>query len=293
MEQLTPPATADLKGSHLPEQEVLRFAREQPQLGQAAVAQRLQQSGLKISASGVRYIWKKHDLETTTKRLQALNTGDTGQMLSKNQQDLLKRNLLTRDLQKEGAGAGEAENGRRSILLNTAAELFAEKGFDRTSVRDIASHAGLLPGSVYHHFPSKAALFLAIHQEGFNTVMNRVSAAAREGSDPWNSLVRALGVHIAGMVGDAPPVQRLTGHSLAMTDHPELRDRIQSYREAYEDIIRELIDALPLDKDSDRTLLRLTLLGASNWVFVWYREGGKTPEEIARGMVEMLRHGVS
>lgn len=275
-----------------PEQEVLRFAHEQPQLGQATVAQRLQQAGMQISASGVRYIWKKHGLETAAKRLQMLTSGEKGQALSKNQQHLLDRNRLTQDLQKEGATTGTGERGRRTILLNTAAELFAENGFDRTSMRDIASSAGLLPGSVYHYFPSKTELFLVIHQEGFKTVMNRVKEAAGKGSDPWDSLSRAIGMHITCMVGDSPPVQRLTGQSLAMSDHPELRGQIQPYREAYENIIRRLIDDLPLPENSDRTLLRLTLLGASNWIFVWYREGGKTPQEIAQGMVQMLRNGV-
>lgn len=289
---VSPTADSNRAGKE-PTQEVLRFAREQPQLGQAAVAQRLQQSGLQISASGVRYIWKKYDLETAAKRLQALTSGKTGQALSKSQQHLLDRTLLTQDLQKEGAAAGEEENGRRTILLNTAAKLFAEKGFDRTSMRDIASHAGLLPGSVYHHFPSKAELFLATHQEGFNTVMKRVREAAGEGTDPWDSLTKALTIHIDCMVGDSTPMQRLTGQSLAMNDHPELRGQLKPYRKAHEDFIRQLIDDLPLPEDSDRTLLRLTLLGASNWVFVWYRQGGRTPQEIARDMVELLRHGIT
>ncbi len=288
------PHTAD---SHLSPQEstkgVLRLAREQPQLGQAAVAKQLQQAGIKISASGVRYIWKKYSLETTAKRLQALNSDGTGQPLSKNQQHLLDRKLLTQTLQKEGMAAGEGENGRRAIILNSAAKLFAKNGFDRTSMRDIARHAGLLPGSVYHYFASKAELFLVTHQEGFNATMKRVRAAALEGTDPWDSLTRALTVHIDCMVSDTTPTQRLTGQSLAMQDHPGLREQLKPYRTAYEDFIRQLIDKLPLHKDSDRTLLRLTLLGAGNWVFVWYREGKKTPREIASGMVNMLRNGVA
>lgn len=275
-----------------PAQEIFRLAREQPQLGQAAVAQQLQQSGIKISASGVRYIWKKYGLETTTKRLQALTANAAGSSLSKSQQHLLDRKLRTQDLQKEGTAIHEGDSGRRAIILNTAAGLFAAHGFDRTTMRDIAGHAGLLPGSVYHHFASKAELFLTTHQEGFNQVMKQVREAAAEGTDPWDSLTRVLGVHINGMVGDSPALQRLTGQSLALSDHPELREQIQPYRQAYENIIRQLIDELPLPEDSDRTLLRLTLLGAGNWVFVWYREGDKTPHEIARGMVEMLRHGV-
>lgn len=296
------PAMPSKSGSNPVRQEstqyILRLAREQPQLGQAAVAQQLQQAGIQISASGVRYIWKKYGLETTTKRLQALNASTAGNSLSKSQQHLLDRKLRKQNLhqadQAEAAVSEGAhgESSRRAIILKTAAELFAEHGFDRTTMRDIASQAGLLPGSVYHHFTSKAELFLITHQEGFNQVIKQVKAAADKGIDPWDSLTRAFSVHITCMVGESLPLQRLAGQGLAMSDHPELRGQLKPYRQAYEDFIRQLIDDLPLPDGTDRTLLRLTLLGAGNWVFVWYREGGKTLQEIAQDMVAMLRHGV-
>lgn len=288
-----PSSPVTIKTPSESEQEILRLAREQPQLGQAAIARRLQQAGLKISASGVRYIWQKYGLETAAKRLQVLADSGEHAALSENQQLLLSRNKLTRDLQRSDDVCDDSDSGRRCILMNTAAELFAEKGFDRTSMRDIASSAGLLAGSVYHYFPSKAALFLAIHQEGFKHVIERAKEAAQQANDPWDSLVQALGVHIDCMVGDSSPVQRLTGQSLAMQDYPELREQIQPYRDAYEDMVRDLIDKLPLPMGCDKTLLRLTLLGASNWVFLWYRGGKKTPQEIAEGVVDMLRNGVS
>ena len=47
---------------------------------------------------------------------------------------------------------------RRDELLEIAAELFAEKGFKNTTVRDIADAAGILSGSLYHHFDSKESM---------------------------------------------------------------------------------------------------------------------------------------
>ena len=132
------------------EQAVLRFASENPQLGQAVVAKRLQQEGILVSASGVRYIWKKHGLETTAKRLKALNDTGSNIKLSQNQQNLLDRTQLTASLKTQDSHAGSHDIDRRNILIHTAAELFAEKGYDRTSMRDIASHAGLLPLSLIH-----------------------------------------------------------------------------------------------------------------------------------------------
>src|SRR6478609_96231 len=52
----------------------------------------------------------------------------------------------------------QASATRRDELLEIAAELFAEKGFKNTTVRDIADAAGILSGSLYHHFDSKESM---------------------------------------------------------------------------------------------------------------------------------------
>src|ERR671918_1916981 len=54
--------------------------------------------------------------------------------------------------------AGPAVSARREEILAIAAELFAEKGFATTTVREIADTAGILSGSLYHHFDSKESM---------------------------------------------------------------------------------------------------------------------------------------
>ena len=51
-----------------------------------------------------------------------------------------------------------ARSSRREELLAIAAELFAQRGFKNTTVRDIADAAGILSGSLYHHFDSKESM---------------------------------------------------------------------------------------------------------------------------------------
>ncbi|MFI0398930.1 MAG: TetR/AcrR family transcriptional regulator [Thiolinea sp.] len=293
---------SEADSNNLVESEILRLAREHPELGQAAVAVRLQRVGLQISASGVRYIWQKYGLETAVKRLQALAAENEGclEILTTNQRRYLERGLLSTRLAQGEAAEDESANlleseleplDRRRIILNAAAELFSTQGFDRTTIRDIAGQAGLLPGSVYHYFSSKEDLYMAVHQEGFRSVMLQLQAAVDEASAPWERLKRAFTVHINGMVGGSA-IDRLTGHSLALTGHPRLLDMIRADRDAYEDVIKALITALPLKPSVNRTLLRLQILGAMNWVYVWYHEGKLSPEQIASQMIDMLRLGV-
>lgn len=277
--------------------EILRFAREEPDLGQAAVAERLRRAGMSISASGVRYIWQKHGLETTVKRLQALADATPQGLaaLTENQRELLERGMLTAQLARPSAdndSSGEEPLDRRQLILNAAAELFSDQGYDRSSIRDIARKVGLLPGSVYHHFPSKEELYLAVHREGFRRVMQAVRSAVDAVDDPWERLRRACEVHV-GLIVEGPPVERVTGHNLALVGNHELLAKIQPEREAYEQVYRDLIHALPVVPGTDRSLLRLFLLGGMNWVYLWYREGRRSPREIADAMVEMVRRGVA
>ncbi len=87
-------------------------------------------------------------------------------------------------------------------------------------------------------------------------------------------------------------MNRLAGSNLAVAQNDELLHEIRPHRASYEAVFKALIDALPLRPGTDRSLLRLFLLGGMNWVYLWYREGKRTPREIADAMVNMLRSGV-
>jgi AcrR family transcriptional regulator len=56
----------------------------------------------------------------------------------------------------------EAVAARRAHILNTAAHVFAEKGFHRATIRDVARAAGIADGTIYNYFPNKSALLLGL-----------------------------------------------------------------------------------------------------------------------------------
>src|SRR3974390_2726700 len=69
-----------------------------------------------------------------------------------------------------------AATSRRQILINEAARLFGIKGYENTSMRDIAGAIGILPGSLYHHFESKEELFVAVYSLGVSQILEAVTA---------------------------------------------------------------------------------------------------------------------
>src|SRR5580692_1847063 len=84
----------------------------------------------------------------------------------------------------DASGPGRSE--RRADVMQTAAELFAQKGFRATTVREIADAAGILSGSLYHHFDSKESIGDEILSSFINDVLAdyRAAAASGEGGSP-------------------------------------------------------------------------------------------------------------
>ena len=278
---------------------VLRQAREHPQRGQAKAAAELNRLGYAISTSGVRYIWSKHGLETTYKRLKALQkgAGAGARALTAAQMALLRRGDVTRKLarasrQSAPGGEGPSPDERRGHILLGAAELFVKHGYGGTSIRDIAERTGLLPGSVYHYFPAKEDLFLAVHREGFRQLTARVEDIVRSEADPWRRMELACAAHIEAAVG-GNAIHQITGTGLFSIHEEGLQRRLKAEREHYDRIFRKLVDELGLPRGIDPALFRLALLGAVNWTRVWYRKGKMGPNDIARGIIGIFHGGAA
>jgi len=82
----------------------------------------------------------------------------------------------------DASGPGRSE--RRADVMQTAAELFAQKGFRATTVREIADAAGILSGSLYHHFDSKESIGDEILSSFINDVLADYRAAAASDGSP-------------------------------------------------------------------------------------------------------------
>lgn len=176
---------------------------------------------------------------------------------------------------------------RREQILAGAAQLFVERGYGGTTVRDIAAAVGMMAGSVYHHFAAKEEVFVAVHQEGFRQLIAGVEAAAARGRSPWHSLELACAAHLQAVV-EGNAILRIAASGLFAIHEGQLQLRLAPDRQRYDDIFRRLLAELDLPRRVDRSLLRLNLFGALNWSLLWYRPGRKTPAQIAHQLVGVL-----
>lgn len=182
---------------------------------------------------------------------------------------------------------GNGETARKRFL-DTAAELFARKGYHATTIRDIARAIGVTPGAIYAHFSAKSQLLLAVYEAGV-THMSRGLEDGAAGDDPWERLEGACRRHLEALY-EAGGYGRVVIRVLP-ADEPDVADDLAHLRENYESRFRRMVDDLELRPGTDRGLFRLSLLGALNWTLVWYRPGSHSPRAIARQLVHDLRHG--
>lgn len=85
-------------------------------------------------------------------------------------------------------GSPASGSARRAQLLALAAELFATRGYSQTTVRDIADAAGILSGSLYHHFDSKEAMLREILHEFMEDLSSRFTEIVAREVSPRESL---------------------------------------------------------------------------------------------------------
>lgn len=179
-----------------------------------------------------------------------------------------------------------APENRHGVLLKAAAALFSRKGYEGTSMRDIAAVSGMLAGSIYWHFSSKEEIFLQVQREGIRQLTAALGSAIDGISDPWDRLQAACGTH-ARVLLDESDFAAVLLH-VTPSRNLDVWQQLTALRDGYENIFRQLVDDLPLPVGTNRKYLRLAILGALNWSHMWYRPGCTDPEEIAAQMIRLF-----
>jgi AcrR family transcriptional regulator len=89
---------------------------------------------------------------------------------------------------------GRAERGAatRAVLIATARDLFAERGYAAVGTNEVVERAGVTRGAMYHHFPGKRELFRAVYEQGEQELAESVAARLAEIEDPWELLLAGM-----------------------------------------------------------------------------------------------------
>lgn len=173
-------------------------------------------------------------------------------------------------------------------VLRGALEVFVEKGYHGASIREIAEQANLSVAGIYHHYPSKQALLVALMESGMHELLDRSEAARAEGRDPLDRLCLLVEAIVLCQLHrqqqaflGASELRSLTPPNL--TRQVELRDRQQAMVEGE---LVAAVEAGQVDVARPDAAAR-ALVTMCTAVASWYRPGGgMDPDEVAAQYVE-------
>jgi TetR/AcrR family transcriptional regulator, cholesterol catabolism regulator len=196
---------------------------------------------------------------------------------------------------KPGAAAEPAN--RRAELIRAAARLFREKGFDGTSVRDIAHAVGMRSGSSYYHFANKHELLMAVMEEGLQLGLARTQEALADQTlaapERFKRLVRTHYGILHDTGSDFIPVMLYDWRALPA----QYKRRIIELKDRYDAIWQGTLDELHTLGllRAEARLARLMILGAINFSATWYRSKSRSAkrvdlDELAAQTVALVLH---
>jgi TetR/AcrR family transcriptional regulator, cholesterol catabolism regulator len=171
----------------------------------------------------------------------------------------------------------------RQEILRTAARLFQHRGYDATSMNDVAAALKLSKGGLYHHFQSKDEILFEIMNHAMELTQERVINPVRSIADPDERLRALIRLHIEVVL--SPRDREITvmlheNHPLP----PSLRKKINSRKKDYVHFLENLMGEVQEKagrKSQNHSKGRVSpraaafaLLGMINWIYQWYKPEG-------------------
>ena len=189
--------------------------------------------------------------------------------------------------------AADTEVRRR--ILSAAVDLFADHGYDATSVSQVISRAGVAKGGFYHHFASKDELLIAVYGELINRQlegMERILAERHSPAETLRLLIMDLVETTAASAREALVFSRelsQLGNSRIM----QMRSQRRKYHNAMIRLVREAQERGQFSAVASPEIVTFTIFGIINEMPRWYRPAGRMrPEQIATEIADLVLAGL-
>jgi AcrR family transcriptional regulator len=189
-------------------------------------------------------------------------------------------------------------SARRREVLDVAARLFHERGYQGTSMDEIADAVGLTKGSLYHHFASKTEILAAIYEEAADLVVGHTQ---RHGDDaPPADILRSLVRDILELIANHRyhvtvyyPEMRWVREWLPKRDAARIQAKVRAYIEYVEAVIaRGVADGSFAPVDS--RIAAYALIGMASWSYQWFDPAGRMSiDQVADEFAVLYLHGLA
>jgi TetR/AcrR family transcriptional regulator, cholesterol catabolism regulator len=180
-------------------------------------------------------------------------------------------------------------SSRRAEICRTAAQIMLERGYDATSVNDIARALGMTKAGLYHYIRGKEALLFEIISFGLDQVRDEVVRPAQALRDPEARLRQLVARHALIITRAHGAVAHLTDEVRALP--PPMRRKINQRMRAYFELVRDTLGELKAAgrlRNVDLTVAAFGIVGTVIWFPRWFRPGGRLTAEQASTEIASL-----
>ena len=193
-----------------------------------------------------------------------------------------------------GKGKPLQIGARTQQIIDAAAQVFREKGYDGATLRDIAKEAGLLPGSLYYHIRSKEELLRLIVEQPIRDLHAHLEEIVASEAAPAQKLAQALAAQLRAFDTHYPYLF-VHLHNLLQVDtmHPDMQKRAKRYEAFWQQILTQGVKIGEFPLDVDVKVTAFAIIGMCNWMHRWYRQDGRLSiEEIIQQFSRLVLAGL-
>jgi AcrR family transcriptional regulator len=183
---------------------------------------------------------------------------------------------------------------KREAVLKTAAQLFLEKSYGRTSMNDVADRLNITKPALYHYFDNKEDILLECYRLGCGLIeetLNQIAAHCGNGLQKVDAFIHSYATVMTVNFGRC--VMRLDEGDLTSDARAEVRTYKRKIDRRLRSFIQEGIEDGSIAACNSK-IAAFSIAGALNWICMWYEpDGALSPEEIASHFARTLTQGLS
>jgi AcrR family transcriptional regulator len=191
-------------------------------------------------------------------------------------------------------GTASRRERRRVEILDVAARLFAERGYDATSIDDLVAATGLQRGGLYHYIVSKQDLLVQIHARFVEPQIDEVRAIVAAGEPADVALRRVTHVLMRAVATYRDQGYVFIHEREPLVGHPEWPN-VRRMRREFEDLVGSVIERGMDEGVLERADVRLSVLaylGMVNSSYDWFRPSGRlSPSAVAERFADIFLTG--
>jgi AcrR family transcriptional regulator len=184
---------------------------------------------------------------------------------------------------------------RLAEILDYATEIFAEKGYEGASMRDLSRRSGISLAGLYYYFESKEKLLYFIQQHTFSTIIQRLRERLAASSDAEERIRIFIHNHIGYSVAKTKAMKVLSHEDDVLKDGfgAELAATKREYYRICIALVEALVEMEGLKPGVSTRSAVMGLFGMMNWLYTWYKPGVDPGAEVlSREIGDIFLHGI-